>query len=107
MPLHGSRFVRLAFAIGLLAPAQARLQPPVPTLTVFAAADLGPAFRLLMPQFEKAMHAKVVLVPGSTGILAQQIRNGAPADVFFAASESAAEDSLVLPRSRTVYARGS
>jgi molybdate transport system substrate-binding protein len=49
-------------------------------------------------------------VLGSSGNLAQQIRNGAPADVFFAANESFIEglvsDGLVFPESRLRYARG-
>ena len=42
--------------------------------------------------------------------LAQQIRNGAPADVFFAANESFVEDltreNLTLRQTQTIYARG-
>jgi molybdate transport system substrate-binding protein len=94
----------------LVLPAAARTQGPSPPLIVFAAADLGPAFRQLAPQFERDAHAKVTIVPGSTGTLVQQIRNGAPADVFFAASESAVadlnQDALVLMQSRRLYARG-
>ena len=55
---------------------------------VFAASDLGPAFKQIVPQFERKTGSDVTLVLGSTGMLAQQIRNGAPADVFFAANES-------------------
>ena len=109
-------FVWLSVIAAVLTPAPAISQTPVPTLTVFAAADLGPAFRELIPQFEQVAHAKVVLVPGSTGILSQQIRNGAPADLFFAASEAAINDlmaddnleknSIVLADTKTVYARG-
>src|SRR3954468_23483512 len=80
------------------------------TLTVFAAADLTPALRRMVPDFEKAAHATVVLVPGSTGMLTQQIRNGAPADVFLAANETAidelTQDHLVQDRTHMVYARG-
>jgi len=80
------------------------------SLTVFAAADLTPALRRLIPEFEQATHSKVTLVPGSTGTLSQQIRNGAPADVFFAANEAAVDDlsknGLVRAPTRTVYARG-
>src|SRR5436853_4259203 len=93
-------------------PAPARPQTPAPTLTVFAAADLGPAFRELIPQFERIAHANVVLVPGSTGLLSQQIRNGAPADLFFAANEAAIDDlmtgddlkknSIVLADTKTI-----
>jgi molybdate transport system substrate-binding protein len=85
-------------------------QGPAATLTVFAAADLGPAFRQLIPVFERSAGATVVLVPGSTGTLTQQIRNGAPADLFFSASDSAIDDlakeGLILAESRAIYARG-
>src|SRR2546422_2203645 len=68
-----------------------------PALTVFAAADLTFAFRELAPRFEKATGVRVTLVFGSTGNFAHQIREGGPADVFFAADQSfvdalAAED---------------
>jgi molybdate transport system substrate-binding protein len=80
------------------------------TLTVFAAADLAPALRRLIPEFERTAHAKVTLVPGSTGTLTQQIRNGAPADLFFAANEASIDDlsndGLIQRRTRAVYARG-
>jgi len=80
------------------------------SLTVFAASDVTPALRRLIPEFERATHSKVTLVPGSTGTLSQQIRNGAPADVFFAANEASVDglskDGLVRAPTRTVYARG-
>jgi molybdate transport system substrate-binding protein len=116
MPRPCSPLVWLALACGLLAPVAASSQAHVPTLTVFAAADLGPALRQLIPLFEHTSNAKVVLVPGSTGILSQQIRNGAPADLLFAANESAIDglihdgefqrEPVVLSQTRTIYARG-
>ena len=52
----------------------------------------------------------MTLVLGSTGMLAQQIRNGAPADVFFAANESfiteLAAENLTLRDTHALYARG-
>ena len=86
-------------------------QTPSPAaLTVFAASDLGPAFKQIVPQFERKADAQVTLVLGSTGMLAQQIRNGAPADVFFAANESfitqLSSEQLTLQQSQEVYARG-
>ena len=85
-------------------------QSLVLALIVFAASDISPVLRQLIPEFERATHSKVTLVPGSTGTLTQQIRNGAPADLFFAANESAIDDlagaGLVLPQTRTIYARG-
>lgn len=80
------------------------------SLTVFAASDLGPAFKQIVPQFERKTRTSVTLVLGSTGMLAQQIRNGAPADVFFAANESfvnaLVDERLTVPSSAALYARG-
>jgi molybdate transport system substrate-binding protein len=83
---------------------------PSISLTVFAAADLGPPFKQIVPQFERHSGIDVTLVLGSTGMLAQQIRNGAPADVFFAANESfinaIAAENLTLRQTDALYARG-
>lgn len=86
-------------------------QTPSPVdLTVFAASDLGPVFKQIVPQFERKAGARVTLALGSTGMLAQQIRNGAPADVFFAANETfvtqLSSEQLTLQQSQQVYARG-
>ncbi|MCM3879100.1 MAG: molybdate ABC transporter substrate-binding protein [Vicinamibacterales bacterium] len=82
----------------------------LPQLTVFAASDLGPALQKIVPLFEGAAGAKVTVVLGSSGTMAQQIRNGAPADVFFSASDAfidgLAPDGLVLANTRVRYARG-
>ena len=84
--------------------------PSSAALMVFAASDVGPAFAQIVPQFERKTQTDVTLVLGSTGMLAQQIRNGAPADVFFAANESfitdLAAENLTLRQSHTLYARG-
>lgn len=81
-----------------------------PTLTVFGASDLAFAFEAIVPRFERATGARVTLVLGSTGNLAKQIENGAPADVFFAANvgfvDALVAASAVRPESRTLYARG-
>lgn len=85
-------------------------RPPSAPLTVFAAADLGPPFKQIVPRFERKTRTAVTLVLGSTGTLAQQIRNGAPADVFFAANESfikdLASENLTLRQTHAIYARG-
>ena len=76
-----------------------------PSLTVFAAADLTFAFKELAPRFEKATGARVTLVFGSTGNFAQQIRQGGPADVFFAADQSFVDalsaEGVLLRETRT------
>ena len=81
-----------------------------PSLTVFAAADLGFAFKEIVPRFEKSVGARVSLVLGSSGNLATQIEHGAPADVFFSADrafvERLAARGAVIAESRAVYAQG-
>jgi len=81
-----------------------------PSLTVFAAADLTFAFKEIAPRFEKATGARVTLVFGSTGNFAHQIRQGGPADVFFAADQSFVDaliaEGVALRETRTLYAQG-
>lgn len=81
-----------------------------PVLTVFGASDLAFAFADLVPAYERARGVTVTLVLGSTGNLARQIEQGAPADVFFAA-EAQVVDALLTrgvlaPGSGVRYARG-
>ena len=100
-------------AVAALAGATAvsgRTQAPSAAIMVFAASDLGPPFAQIAPPFERKTRTEVTLVLGSTGMLAQQIRNGAPADVFFAANESfitdLAAENLTLRQTNSLYARG-
>ena len=98
----------LALAAG--ASATASWQKPPQPITVFAASDLGPAFKQIVPEYERKNGISVTLVLGSTGTLTQQIRNGAPADVFFAANESYIQqlstEGLTLERTQRLYALG-
>ncbi len=79
-------------------------------LTVAAAADLTPPFEELGRAFESATKTKVVFVFGSTGMLTRQIENGAPFDLFAAASASYIDkldhQGLIIPDSKVNYARG-
>lgn len=99
-----------AVGFGLWAAVAAAQEPPAEPLMVFAASDLAPAFKQIVPQFERKTRTPVTLVLGSTGMLAQQIRNGAPADVFFAANEAfvaeLARENLTLRQTHAIYARG-
>src|ERR1043165_1457669 len=84
---------------------------PAPNeLTIAAASDLTPAFEELGRAFESTNKIKVVFVFGSTGLLTQQIENGAPVDLFAAASMSYVDkldhEGLIVPDSKAVYARG-
>jgi molybdate transport system substrate-binding protein len=58
---------------------------------VAAAADLSIAFREIGEAFEKQSGKKVSFSFGSTGLLAKQIEEGAPYDVFAAANASFAD----------------
>ncbi len=79
-------------------------------LTVYAASDLALAFEEIVPLFQRASGDSVRVVLGSTGNLTQQIEQGAPADVFFAANVSYIEQlrgkDLIAPESQRLYARG-
>lgn len=79
-------------------------------MLALAASDLQQALAEIARAYQSSSGQRVRVVFGSTGSLATQIENGAPADLFFAASEGfldrlAAED-LLDPRSRRIYALG-
>jgi molybdate transport system substrate-binding protein len=84
--------------------------PPPDELTVAAASDLTPAFEQIGRAFESTYKTRVVFVFGSTGMLTQQLENGAPMDLFAAANISYINEldqkGLILPGSKTIYARG-
>jgi molybdate transport system substrate-binding protein len=88
-------------------PARAQARPE---LTVFAAADLAFALKEMATRFEQAHDARVTVVLGSTGHLAQQVAHGAPADVLFAADESFVDGLIrrgaIVPGTRALYAQG-
>ncbi len=99
----------LAFAWLALGPAPTSAVD-APSLTVFAAADLAFAFKEIAPRFERAVGVRLALVFGSTGNFAHQIRQGGPADVFFAADRSFVDalvaEAVLVRETRTLYARG-
>ena len=80
------------------------------TLLVSAASDLTYAFGEIGRQFEAETGVRVIFNFGSTGQLAQQIEQGAPADVFAAANvsfiEELARQGRIAPGTKRVYARG-
>ena len=79
-------------------------------ITVGAAADLQLAFAEIGELFERETGNKVVFTFGSTGILAQQIENGAPIDVFAAANvryvDQLKAKNLIIENSERLYAIG-
>lgn len=79
-------------------------------LVVFTAASLEGAAGELAAGWAAHSGVPVETVLGSTGTLAEQIRRGAPADVFLAADgahvDALVEEGLVSPSSRRVFAHG-
>jgi molybdate transport system substrate-binding protein len=79
-------------------------------LLVAAAYDLKPAFEELGTIFEEQAEAKVTFSFGSSGLLAQQIEGGLPADIYVAADiqhvERLREKGLIIADTQQVYAVG-
>lgn len=79
-------------------------------LTVAAAADLIGAQNALASGFEKVAGVSVRFSSGASGILAKQVENGAPFDVFLSANEkfvkNLAASGKIEPSSVIVYASG-
>jgi len=73
-------------------------------LTVFAAASLSDALKELAPAFEAQAGDKLRFNFGGSSTLARQIKEGAPADVFFSADEAKMDSldsaGLIAPHSR-------
>jgi molybdate transport system substrate-binding protein len=104
----------IACVIGCVPAAPGSVVPsaslPREELIVFAASDLQFALAEVSDAFAVAGHPKPTLSFGSTGTLSQQIENGAPADVFFAADEAYVigleQKGLLLTGTRQLYAIG-
>lgn len=79
-------------------------------LHIAAASDLTQAFEELGRSFEQSTGIRVVYNFGSTGMLAKQIENGAPVDLFAAANvqfiEGLERKGLIIPDTKALYARG-
>ena len=79
-------FALLAACIVLSATAGLAQEKKIaPEITVAAAADLNTALKEIGERYEQNTGVKVKLSFGASGALTQQIRNGAPFDLFFSA----------------------
>jgi molybdate transport system substrate-binding protein len=58
------------------------------SVTVFAAASLTDSLKEIAALYEKQSGDKIVLNFAGSGLLARQIQEGAPADIFFSADET-------------------
>jgi molybdate transport system substrate-binding protein len=94
----------------LLVAGLAFAQPQPPTLLIAAAADLASVETPLLQAFTRSSGIPARFVLGASGMLARQIEQGAPYDVFLSANESfvteLARAGKLAPDSVTVYASG-
>jgi molybdate transport system substrate-binding protein len=83
---------------------------PAGELHAAAAANLQRVFEPLSKAFEKQSGVKVIASYGASTVLAQQIENGGPFDIFLSADTAQvnrlAAKGLIDEHSRAVYARG-
>jgi molybdate transport system substrate-binding protein len=81
-------------------------QAAVAPVVVFAAAGTAPAMKEMAAQFEKETGVPVVFNLANAGVLAKQLAEGAPADLFFSANEKwmdfAADKNVIQPETRRV-----
>ncbi|MFH0902059.1 MAG: molybdate ABC transporter substrate-binding protein [Pseudomonadota bacterium] len=81
-----------------------------PPIRVAAAADLAAAFAEIGHAFERDTGQRVSFSFGSTGLFAKQIEEGAPFDLFAAASVSYVDEVVAAgvcdAATKTLYARG-
>jgi molybdate transport system substrate-binding protein len=100
----------VALAAACAPPAAAPNASASREIVVFAASDLQFALAEVATAYAATGHPKPTLSFGSTGTLSQQIENGAPADVFFAADESYIDGlerkGLLVAGTRQLYAVG-
>ena len=84
--MSGRSFTRSVIVALLLVTASARGEGSGPNITVSVAASLRDIVTALADDFRK-IHSKVEITinAGSSGVLAQQIEQGAPVDVFVSA----------------------
>lgn len=102
--------VSAALGCGASPTVPAKVAAPGAPLRVAAASDLQTALPVLAERFTKQTGIEVSLTFDSSGRLAQQIKEGAPFDVFLAANQTfvqgLADDGAVRPDSVHPYALG-
>ncbi len=107
--IHGI-FRALLILIALSATSACNQQPKSAPVRVAAAADLTLAFEELGRDFERQTGRAITFSFGSTGLLAKQLREGAPFDLFAAANASFVDDVVAAGAcdgaTKAPYARG-
>ena len=108
--MRQSPIASILLFLPLLFTLSCRRQTAQTDLTIAAASDLTNAFEEIGREFQKDTRIKVVFNFGSSGMLAKQIENGAPVDLFAAANvdyvSQLEQKGMIIPETKKVYARG-
>ena len=75
-------------------------------LTVFAAASLTDAMKETGAAYQKQSKDKIAFNFGASSMLARQIEEGAPADVFFSADEAKMDGLAAITAAKGLILRG-
>lgn len=111
VPVLAIIVICMATMVSAFSSAAAQGQPkPIAELLVAGASDLRPAFERLGRIFTTQTGTKVTFSFGSSGQLAQQVRSGAPFDVFASADvsyvDSLVKDGFGVRATKATYAYG-
>ncbi|NQY63379.1 MAG: molybdate ABC transporter substrate-binding protein [Alteromonadaceae bacterium] len=83
---------------------------PQQTLRIAVASNFAPVLRKFLPEFTRQTNIQTQIISGATGVLFQQIKHGAPFDVFLAADsrrpQQLSADNLIVANSLKTYAVG-
>ena len=106
MSIYAEMTRRLALAAALLLPLAlpVHAQTPAPGITVFAASSLTDSMKAVADAYQAKTGIKVTLSFGGSNVLAQQIDQGASADIFMSADvqwmDFVAKNNRIDPASR-------
>lgn len=79
-------------------------------LMVAVSSNFQPTMESLVLNFNKTDSEKIILIPGPSGKLYAQIKNGAPYDIFFSADsvypQKLIQENLALKAGSFIYAQG-
>ena len=79
-------------------------------LRIAVSSNFAPVLEKLLPQFTRQTNIQTQIISGATGILFQQLKHGAPFDLFLAADsrrpQQLSDDKLTVANSLKTYAIG-
>ena len=105
-----ARFVSTLLLLNVSVPLSSVVAQPRPAILVAAAADLQPLQNELKSAFSRFTGREATFIFGASGNLAQQVRNGAPYDVYLSANDTLvkqlAESGYLLKDSIQIYGYG-